>query len=200
MFCTTRLPRRDWELLMPTPCRHRRPPLGQAAKLPPFCSPSAAVGGACRRTSPSVMPVLTEPTLTDPRVIPLPPNSFGGKGLPPAAWHTLSPKLPQLARSGASNMTSLRSLLLVLLGIGVATPVAAWSNDSEQPGSVLVFPKFIRGTFNDVTGQSTQAAHAVTELEISVVCPKGQTCGRDPITGKFDKVFMRAHWVCEDCI
>ena len=53
MFCTTRLLRRDWELLMPTPCRHRRPPLGQAAKLPPFCSPSAAVGGACRRAPPS---------------------------------------------------------------------------------------------------------------------------------------------------
>jgi len=88
-------------------------------------------------------------------------------------------------------MTSPRSLLLVLLSIGVATPVAAWSNDSEQPGSVLVFPKFIRGTINDTV--SGQAVHAVTEIEISAVCPKNATCDAN------QAVFLRAEWVCPEC-
>ena len=86
-------------------------------------------------------------------------------------------------------MTSLRSLLLVLLSIGLATPVAAWSNDSEQPGSVLVFPKFIRGTGNDL-GVSGQAVHAITEIEISVRCPDGATCQPR------QDVRLRGHWVC----
>jgi len=94
-------------------------------------------------------------------------------------------------------MTSLRSLLLALMSIGWAAPVAATLNDSEEPGSVLVFHKFIRGTFADTV--SAQALHARTEFEISVVCPKGATCARNPITGKFEKVFLRGHWVCPDC-
>ena len=85
-------------------------------------------------------------------------------------------------------MTSLRSLLLVLLSIGVTTPVAAWSNDSEQPGSVLVFPKFIRGTFNDFA--TAQPLHARTEVEISVRCPDGATCDVN------QAVRLRGHWVC----
>jgi hypothetical protein len=86
-------------------------------------------------------------------------------------------------------MKSIRNFLLVLLGIGVAGPVTASSNHPEEPGSVLVFPKFIRGTFNDtvVTGQ---AVHARTELEISVVCPQNATCE------KGFPVRLRAHWVC----
>jgi hypothetical protein len=85
-------------------------------------------------------------------------------------------------------MKSIRNLLLVLLGIGVAGPVTASSNHPEEPGSVLVFPKFIRGTFNDlVTGQ---AVHARTELEISVVCPTNASCT------KGFPVRLRAHWVC----
>jgi hypothetical protein len=88
-------------------------------------------------------------------------------------------------------MTSLRSLLLVLLSVGVATPVAATLNDSERPGSVLVFPKFIRGTFVDIT--TGQAVHAVTEIEVSVVCPNGATCDAN------QEVRLRAEWVCPLC-
>src|SRR5439155_3069068 len=83
IFCTTRSPRRDWELLMPMPFRHRRLPLGQAGKTPPSCSRSAAVGGACHRAPPSVILFLTEPPPTDPRVIPLSPRSIRRQG--PAA-------------------------------------------------------------------------------------------------------------------
>src|SRR5256712_4069866 len=82
----------------------------------------------------------------------------------------------------------------VLLNLAVAAPVAAapvaaWPNDSEQPGSVLVFPKFIRGTFDD-TRVSGQLFQAKTELEISVRCPEGATCGAN------QAVRLRAHWVC----
>jgi hypothetical protein len=65
-------------------------------------------------------------------------------------------------------------------------------NDSEQPGSILVFPKFIRGTINDV-GVSGQTVHAITEFEISVRCPDGATCTADQV------VRMRGHWVCPGC-
>src|SRR3989454_2578593 len=93
------------------------------------------------------------------------------------------PRVPVAAWPGVSD---------VLLNVAVAAPVAAWPNDSQQPGSVLVFPKFIRGTFTDapVTGQ---AALARTELEISVKCPKGATCGAN------QAVRLRAHWVCPGC-
>jgi len=91
---------------------------------------------------------------------------------------------------GALNMKSMRNLLLVLLGIGVAGPAAAWGNDSEQPGSVLVFPKFIRGTIVD--GYSGQVNHAVTEFELSVVCPANTSCSNNA-------VFLKANWVCPEC-
>jgi len=92
-------------------------------------------------------------------------------------------------------MKSTRIFLLTLLSIGaagLATPAFAWLNDSEQPGSVLVFPKFIRGTGNDL-GVSGQPVHAITEFEISVRCPDGATCD----VGQ--AVRLRGHWVCPGC-
>jgi len=97
-----------------------------------------------------------------------------------AAPAAVRPRVPVAAWPGVSD---------VLLGVRVAAPVAAWLNDSEQPGSVLVFPKFIRGTGNDL-GVSGQAVHAITEFEISVRCPDGATCGAR------QEVTLRAHWVC----
>ena len=94
------------------------------------------------------------------------------------------PRTPVAAWPGVSDV-----LLSVAVAAPAAAPVAAWPNDSEQPGSVLVYPKFIRGTFADpfVTGQTAQAR---TELEISVVCPKDATCEAN------QAVRLRAHWVC----
>src|SRR5437879_9357541 len=73
------------------------------------------------------------------------------------------PRAPVAAWPGVSDV-----LLNVAVAAPAAAPVAAWLNDSEQPGSVLVFPKFIRGTYADpfVTGQTAQAR---TELEISEI-------------------------------
>jgi hypothetical protein len=87
------------------------------------------------------------------------------------------------------NMKWICGLFFGVLTPGLAAPAYATPWNSEQPGSVLVFPKFIRGTALD-TGVSGQANHAITEFEISVVCPPGETCELDQV------VRMRAHWVC----
>ena len=96
------------------------------------------------------------------------------------------PRTPVAAWPGVSDV-----LLSVAVAAPAAAPVAAWPNDSEQPGSVLVFPKFIRGTFLDALNPPRITAK--TELEISVRCPDGATCGaRQAVT-------LRAHWVCPGC-
>ena len=87
------------------------------------------------------------------------------------------------------NMKWISGLFFGVLTLGLAAPGHATSSwNSEQPGSVLVFPKFIRGVINDVL-VSGQPVHAITELEISVVCPPGETCNQNAVT-------LRAHWVC----
>lgn len=87
-------------------------------------------------------------------------------------------------------------LFCLLLTVAVATPVAQAStlprdtrlSDSQQPGSVLVFPIFRTGS------QTTTDLGTVpnTAFEISVVCPPNQTeftCGGN-------SVLLHAEWVC----
>src|SRR5438445_7759870 len=95
------------------------------------------------------------------------------------------PRVPVAAWPGVSDVL----LNVAVVASVAAAPVAAWPNNSQQPGSVLVFPKFIRGTFTDapVTGET---ALARTELESSVMRPKGASCGAN------QAVRLRAHWVC----
>jgi hypothetical protein len=76
---------------------------------------------------------------------------------------------------------------LLVLALGLAAPASAWSNDSERPGSVLVFPKFIKGTNVNTNSVGVEPK---TEIEISVTCPQGATCFRG------QGVQLRAHWVC----
>src|SRR5215468_2075342 len=59
-------------------------------------------------------------------------------------------------------------------------------SDSQEPGSVIVFPKFIQGTVRLPEGGTAP----VTELEIGVVCPKGVICP------EHQAVKIRFHWVC----
>jgi hypothetical protein len=81
----------------------------------------------------------------------------------------------------------MRALFCVGLVLGLTTPAFATLNDSEQPGSVLVFHKFVRGTnLNPNTG----GIEPKTEIEISVTCPKGTMCAAGTT------VRLRAHWVC----
>src|SRR2546425_9964373 len=84
-----------------------------------------------------------------------------------AAPATARPRAPVAAWPGVSDVL----LNLAVAAPVAAAPVAAWPNDSEQPGSVLVFPKFIRGTFADpfnLAPDGTPRVTARTELEISV--------------------------------
>ena len=72
--------------------------------------------------------------------------------------------------------------LLTVLFVGLALLVAPAAtmgqmvepelNDSQEPGSVLVFPKFLRGT----VATPDQGTLARTEIEISATCPRGATC------------------------
>jgi hypothetical protein len=83
--------------------------------------------------------------------------------------------------------------LAVLLAPALALAVPAFAqvrpttlSDSQEPGSVIVFPKFIQGTVTLPEG----SVAPITELEIGVVCPKGATCS------EHQAVKIRLHWVC----
>jgi hypothetical protein len=60
-------------------------------------------------------------------------------------------------------------------------------SDATEPGSVIVFPKFINGSGVLLTEGAPAPA---TELEVGVVCPKGATCS------EHQPVKIRFHWVC----
>src|SRR5262245_1596053 len=95
-----------------------------------------------------------------------------------------------------------RIALLFLLGLGlvisaprptVAQPANPALNDSEQPGSLIVFPKFISG--------KTRWGYPRSEFELSVLCRFGF---KEPVSGagclapygEGFTVKIRAHWVC----
>src|SRR5262245_3009058 len=83
-----------------------------------------------------------------------------------------------------------RFLLFLMPAVALATPTFAQVrplalSDSQERGSVIVFPKFIRGTV-EVDRISTPK----TEIEVGVQCPKGATCFEHM------PVKIRFHWVC----
>jgi len=78
------------------------------------------------------------------------------------------------------------SFCCAALLLGLTAPAFAL-NDSETPGSVLVFHKLVRGTVTTVD----QGVLPRTQIEISVTCPKNAVCS------DFQTVRLRAHWVCE---
>jgi len=83
--------------------------------------------------------------------------------------------------------------LFALLAIGAAAPRVAHAglNDSQEPGSVLVFPYFRKGT----VPSNQSATHPKTEIEISVTCPRGTQCVEGGLnTG--EAVRLQALWVC----
>jgi hypothetical protein len=80
------------------------------------------------------------------------------------------------------------ALLTVSLGQampGFAQAPEATPGDSEHLGSVIVFPKFMKGT---VTGDG--APRAQTEIEVRARCPKGAVCPQD------ESVKIKFQWVC----
>jgi hypothetical protein len=76
--------------------------------------------------------------------------------------------------------------------LALATPAfaqvrSATLSDATEPGSVIVFPKFINGS---PVALPEGGVAPITELEIGVVCPKGVTCA------EHQPVKIRFHWVC----
>jgi len=80
------------------------------------------------------------------------------------------------------------SLLLIgtLVGSSIAQSRDPRLADFTMPGSVIIFPKFITGSFT-VDGVPNQPR---TEISIGAVCPPFQSCGQH------DKVKIKLHWVC----
>src|SRR5262249_18731552 len=87
-------------------------------------------------------------------------------------------------------------IVCALLALAVLLPVFASSaiaqvrdprlNDPSEPGSVIVFPKFIRGAII-VPGDNVKPR---TEFEVGVICPKCQICPHGQM------VKIRFHYVC----
>jgi hypothetical protein len=90
-----------------------------------------------------------------------------------------------------------RLAVLLAPALALATPAFAQVrdptlSDATAPGSVIVFPKFINAppVVLPESTPTTTVLTPVTELEIGVVCPKGQTCA------EHQPVKIRFHWVC----
>lgn len=84
-----------------------------------------------------------------------------------------------------------RYFLLLMPALALAMPALAQVrdlrlSDSQEPGSVIVFPKFITGTVALPEGGTAPR----TELEVGIVCPVGATCP------EHQSVKIRFHWVC----
>jgi hypothetical protein len=85
-----------------------------------------------------------------------------------------------------------RSLLFLMPALALASPALATDGgtdprlaNQQTPGSVIVFPKFVKGTVA-VDGAPAEK----TEIEVGVVCPKGVTCP------EHQSIKIRFHWVC----
>jgi hypothetical protein len=80
--------------------------------------------------------------------------------------------------------------LVLVPGLALATPALALAPvdqaDLSQPGSVIIFPKFISSAAVTVEGVSIPR----TEIEVGVVCPRGASCT------EHQSVKVRFHWVC----
>jgi hypothetical protein len=84
-----------------------------------------------------------------------------------------------------------RLAMLLVPALALAAPAfaqvrATTLSDSQEPGSVIVFPKFIQGSVSTAEGSNMP----ITELEIGIVCPKGVVCP------EHQSVKLRLHWVC----
>jgi len=90
---------------------------------------------------------------------------------------------------GALNTKRVLGFMVgVLASLWMAAPAAAWGNlnDSEEPGSVLVFPRFHTGRVTTFD----QGILPRTRFEVSVTCPVNFDCSG------IQTVYLKAHWVC----
>jgi len=84
--------------------------------------------------------------------------------------------------------------LALLPALALATPAFAQQlNDSEEPGSVLVFPKFINAARVSVDGIANISR---TEIEVGVVCPPTLNPLTSALCAEHVLYKIRFHWVC----
>jgi len=90
--------------------------------------------------------------------------------------------------------------LALVPGLAVATPALALNPpqlaDLTQPGSVIVYPKFVANQVPILVGNGPAIANvAQTEIEIGAVCPRG--LAPTATACQFHQpVFVHFHWVC----
>src|SRR5262249_23306723 len=87
-----------------------------------------------------------------------------------------------MALAGLISLLGSSSSAMAILPLVKPVPLS----DSQEPGSVIVFPKFISG----VVTIDGEVITPKTEFEIGVVCPKGQVCPEN------QKVKIKFHYVC----
>jgi hypothetical protein len=81
--------------------------------------------------------------------------------------------------------------------LAVATPALAnVLSDSEQPGSVIVYPKFVNSLFNGGSLLTVDGnLVSQTEIELGVVCPPNVIAAGFTCTEHLP-IKVRMHWVC----
>ena len=99
----------------------------------------------------------------------------------------MSPVKYWIKRCARFTLMLIPALALATPGFAQRSPLLA---DSQEPGSVLVFPKFLTGT-QVVDGVTLPS----TEIEVGIVCPAGPPffaagCPEHQV------VKLRFHWVC----
>jgi hypothetical protein len=85
--------------------------------------------------------------------------------------------------------------LLLMPALALVTPAFAFPpaglSDSEQPGSVIIYPKFVNLPAVNVDGNTVP----VTEIEIGAVCPPAFVAGGGACA-EHQPVTVLFHWVC----
>jgi hypothetical protein len=92
----------------------------------------------------------------------------------------------------AARLAGLLVPMLALPALAFAQVRPLTLSDATEPGSVIVFPKFINAPPVVMPGSTptTTVLAPATELEIGVICPKGVDCA------ELQPVKIRFHWVC----
>ena len=90
--------------------------------------------------------------------------------------------------------------LALVPALAVTTPALAFGpallSDSEQPGSVIVYPKFINSLFNGGSLLTVDGnLVSQTEIELGVVCPPNVIAAGFTCTEHLP-IKVRMHWVC----
>ena len=87
--------------------------------------------------------------------------------------------------------------LLLIPALALAMPAFAQRSptlsDSQEPGSLIIFPKFINDV--PVTTGGDNAVLPRTEIEIGVVCPPGTT-PTTTVCFEHQTIKIKFHWVC----